>query len=94
MTDADLDSLGALATRGAPLTPRTILALIADIRGLRTMLRDVEWAGRIYYDVGCCHFCDGIAPHESDRLGTRGHQPGCAWVAAVGGITVPVVATD
>lgn len=63
----------------------------ALLQRARTMLVDLEWAGTVWTDYGCCPICgalyEGIAEPDDPKLG-RGNKPkthmaGCELVALV-----------
>jgi len=89
MTDAELDRLDALDLDDYPFElSRATHDLIMEVRTLRAMLREVEWAGIIWTDTRTCLFCPGLHPDEpparDGRPEDRGHRPDCRWIAAVG----------
>jgi hypothetical protein len=93
MTDADLARWEAQDhADGAPGMHQEIQALLAEVRRLRAMLREVEWAGIIWTDTRTCLFCPSLHPDEppaqDGRPEDRGHRPDCRWVAAVGDAAV------
>jgi hypothetical protein len=78
MTPADLDVIRRRVRTMDP-TPneRDLLALLAEVDGLRELLRRVQWAGYIPYIDGdpACPVCNN-PPYI-------GHADGCALKAAV-----------
>lgn len=86
--DDDVDSVQREDMR-REITEAIGAAIAEKHKPLLALLKEAEWAGRIWNDTPVCPWCFGLHPSEPPpapgRLDDRGHRPLCPFVAATRG---------
>lgn len=88
MTETELEEIEARLApdieNGGRAATDTVETLIAEVRRLRGLIKDAEWADTAAGEVESCPWCGGAAKGGKAWGLYEGHKPGCPAFSALG----------